>query len=64
MRQRHLIVFAKPPRIGRAKRRLAADIGATEAIRFYRSTLATTLRRLGAAPHWRTWLFVDKGDAR
>ena len=64
MRQRHLIVFAKPPRIGRAKRRLAADIGATEAIRFYRSTLGATLRRLGAAPHWRTWLFVDKGDAR
>ncbi len=64
MRQRHLIVFAKPPRIGRAKRRLAADIGTTDAIRFYRSTLAATLRRLGGAPHWHTWLFVDKGDAR
>ena len=64
MRQRHLIIFAKPPRIGRAKRRLAADIGATEAIRFYRSTLDATLRRVGRDRRWRTWLFVDKGEAR
>lgn len=64
MSDRHLIIFAKPPRLARAKRRLAADIGPIEALRFYRSSLALTLRRLGRDRRWRCWLFVDSGPAR
>ena len=64
MKRRHLIIFAKPPRIGRAKRRLAADIGAMEALRFYRHNMASILRKLGRDPRWQCWLFVDKGAWR
>ena len=32
MRRRHLIIFAKPPRLGRVKRRLVADIGTKFAV--------------------------------
>jgi uncharacterized protein len=61
---RHLVILAKAPRLGRAKRRLAADIGALEALRFYRFTLARTIRRLGRDHRWKCWLFVDDGEAR
>ena len=61
---RHLVIFAKAPRLGRAKRRLAADIGPTAALRFYRSLLALTLRRLGCDGRWRTWLAVTPEPAR
>ena len=61
MRRRHLIIFAKPPRLGRVKRRLAADIGIMEALRFYRRNLAATLRMLGRDPRWQCWLFLDRG---
>ena len=64
MKRRHLIIFAKPPRIGRVKRRLAADIGSIEALRFYRQNLASTLRKLGRDPRWQCWLFVDRGAWR
>ena len=64
MRRRHLIIFAKPPRLGRVKRRLAADIGTTEALRFYRRNLAATLRMLGRDPRWQCWLFLDRGAGR
>ena len=33
--RRHLILFVKEPRLGRVKRRLARDIGAPAALRFY-----------------------------
>ena len=64
MRRRHLIIFAKPPRLGRVKRRLAADIGTMEALRFYRRNLAATLRMLGRDPRWQCWLFLDRGAGR
>ena len=64
MRRRHLIIFAKPPRLGRVKRRLAADIGIMEALRFYRRNLAATLRMLGRDPRWQCWLFLDRGGGR
>lgn len=59
----HLIVFAKEPRLGRVKTRLARDVGAVEATRFYRFALASLLRRLGRDPRWRTWLFVAPDSA-
>ncbi len=55
---RHLVIFARLPRLGTGKRRLAADIGPVAALRFQRSALAATLRRLGRDPRWRTWLAV------
>jgi rSAM/selenodomain-associated transferase 1 len=63
MTVRHLVILAKAPRLGRVKRRLAADIGPLEALRFYRSNLARTIRRLGRGDHWKCWLFVDDGNA-
>jgi len=60
---RHLVVLAKAPRLGTVKRRLAADIGAVAALRFYRATLAATLRRLGRDPRWTTWLAVTPDAA-
>ena len=60
----HLVILAKAPRLGRAKRRLAADIGPVAALRFYRTILAQTLRRLAADPRWRTWLAVTPEPAR
>lgn len=55
---RHLLVFAKAPRLGQAKSRLAAGIGPVAALRFYRETAARLLRRLGGDPRWRVWLAV------
>ena len=54
-----LIVMAKSPRAGRAKRRLAASVGAIPATRFYRSCLAHTLMRLARDPRWQTLLAVS-----
>lgn len=64
MRQRHLIILAKAPRLGRVKRRLARDIGDLEALNFYRTTLTRTIRRLSRDRRWQTWLFVDNNSAR
>ena len=54
-----LIVMAKSPCAGRAKRRLAASVGAISATRFYRSCLAHTLMRLARDPRWQTLLAVS-----
>jgi rSAM/selenodomain-associated transferase 1 len=54
-----LVVMAKSPRAGRVKRRLAADVGAISATRFYRSSLAHTLMRLARYPRWQTLLAVS-----
>jgi len=62
-RRNHLIVVARPPRLGRGKRRLAAEIGALAAWRFYRQALATVLRRLARDPRWVLWLAVTPDRA-
>lgn len=54
MRERLLIVFAKQPRLGQVKRRLAATIGDGPALRLYRGLLAALLRRLGRDRRWQT----------
>lgn len=56
--QRHLIVFARLPRLGAGKRRLARDIGAVAAVGFQRRILAETIRSVGRDPRWRTLLAV------
>ncbi len=59
----HLVVFAKAPRRGRVKRRLAAGIGEAAALAFYRQTLEALLRRVGRDPRWRTWIAVTPDRA-
>ena len=54
----HLVVFVNPPRIGRAKTRLAGDIGAVAAWSFYRRMLETILPPLVRDRRWRCWLAV------
>ena len=62
-RRRHVVLFVKAPRLGAVKRRLAAGVGAAEALAFYRATLATVTRRLGADPRWTLWLAVTPDRA-
>lgn len=55
-RQQHLVIFARFPIAGAGKRRLAADIGTIEALRFQRIRLANLLGHLARDRRWRTWL--------
>lgn len=61
---RTLIVFARAPRLGRVKRRLARAIGDLAALRFYRSTLLRLLRSIGRDRRWRTFAAVTPDHAR
>ncbi len=53
-----VIVFARAPRLGAVKRRLARDIGDRAALHFHRSTLARLARALAADRRFRTLLAV------
>lgn len=55
---RHLVIFARTPQFGRVKRRLARDIGTTEATRFYRAALRRQIEAMARDPRWTVWLFV------
>jgi uncharacterized protein len=55
---RHLVIFARWPQLGSGKRRLAAGVGAVEALRFQRVALSLTVMRLGKDRRWTTWLGV------
>ena len=63
---RTLLIFVKAPRLGQVKRRLARDIGGSEAWRFYRRTTRRLILRLGRDPRWRCHLVVtpDSFDGR
>ena len=54
--ERHLAIFLKEPRLGRAKARLARDIGHGEAWLFYRRLVRSVLPPLARDPRWRAWL--------
>ncbi len=54
----HLVVFARSPRLGRVKSRLASDIGPLAALVFYRRNLEALLRRLADDRRWRCWIAV------
>jgi len=58
--------MVKLPIAGRVKTRLAREIGATEATRFYRATLHAVVARLSRQPFWKTYLAVspDTGTSR
>ncbi len=57
-----LVIFAKAPRLGTVKTRLARDIGPVAALRFYASTMRRITRRLARDPRWDTVLAVTPGD--
>jgi rSAM/selenodomain-associated transferase 1 len=61
-----VFVFARAPRLGTVKRRLAGDIGARGALRFHRGTMVALLRGLLADRRFRTVLAVtpDRGRFR
>jgi rSAM/selenodomain-associated transferase 1 len=61
--QRHLVVFTRYPSFGTGKRRLAAGVGATTALRFQRVGLAHAMHRLGTDRRWRMWLAVTPDGA-
>jgi len=59
-----LLIYAKPPRIGHAKARLAADLGsAVTARRLATMTLSKTLRA-AANGNWTARLYLDPPDAK
>lgn len=60
-----VIVFARAPRYGAVKTRLAAEIGAAETLRFYRNMLTGMARRLRDDARWETVFCVTPdADAR
>ena len=63
MRQSHLVIMAKQPQAGRVKSRLARAIGTAEALRVYRTVLASTVRRLADDSRWHLWIAVTPDSA-
>ncbi|WP_158921724.1 TIGR04282 family arsenosugar biosynthesis glycosyltransferase [Acidisphaera sp. S103] len=59
-----VIVFARAPRLGTVKRRLAKDIGDRAALRFHIATLTALLRDLTACRHFDTVLAVTPDRTR
>lgn len=55
---RHLVIFARRPRYGVGKRRLAAEVGELTAWRFQRFALAALIRELAGDRRWTTWLAI------
>ena len=58
-----LVVFARAPRYGTVKRRLAAGIGPLAALAFHRASLDRLLRSCGADPRWATVLSLTPDEA-
>jgi uncharacterized protein len=59
-----VVVFARSPRLGVVKRRLAHDIGDRAALRFHVATLTCLARALAADRRFRTVLAVTPDHAR
>jgi uncharacterized protein len=59
-----VVVFARAPRLGAVKRRLAREIGARAALRFHLDTLTRLLRALTADRNFRTVLAITPNHAR
>jgi len=57
MKNATVLIYAKPPRMGLAKTRLASGVGLTEARRIAYFTLAQTMRAALSGP-WRTVLYA------
>ncbi|HEX5327443.1 MAG TPA: TIGR04282 family arsenosugar biosynthesis glycosyltransferase [Acetobacteraceae bacterium] len=59
-----VVVFARAPRLGAVKRRLAREIGNRAALRFHCATLKTLLRQLVGDRRFRTILAITPDRAR
>jgi len=59
-----VVVFARAPRLGAVKRRLARDIGARAALRFHLQTFGRLARALAADRRFRTVLAITPDRAR
>jgi uncharacterized protein len=59
-----VIVFARAPRLGTVKRRLARDIGDRQALRFHVATLTSLVRSLRADRRFRTVIAITPDRAR
>ena len=59
-----VVVFARAPRLGAVKRRLAREIGDRAALRFHVTTLTRLLRALASDRRFRTVLAVTPDHAR
>lgn len=59
---KHVVIFSRRPQLGRVKTRLAADIGPVKTLRFYRSTLNNTARRVSAGGAWTTWIGITPDE--
>ena len=59
--ERHLAIFLKEPRLGRAKGRLARDVGHGEAWLFYRRLVRRVLPPLARDPRWNGMARDDAG---
>ncbi len=64
MRGDTVIIFARAPRLGAVKRRLARGIGAMAALRFYRGQLAATLGAASRDGRWRMIVATTPDRAR
>ncbi|MBV9749746.1 MAG: TIGR04282 family arsenosugar biosynthesis glycosyltransferase [Acetobacteraceae bacterium] len=64
MLRRLCVLFARAPRLGTVKRRLARDIGDRAALRFHESTATALLRGLARDRRFRTILAVTPDRAR
>lgn len=64
MQRPTVILFARAPRLGAVKRRLARGIGDRAALRFYAATLAATARPIAKDRRWRTVLATTPPGAR
>src|ERR1700759_4325403 len=58
-----VIVFARAPRLGAVKRRLARDIGDRAALRFHAATMTRLVRALAAERRFRTIVAVTPDRA-
>jgi len=56
MLTQHVVIFAKQPRMGRIKTRLASDIGTVNAWRFYSKTLTMLVNRVSTNDRWQTYI--------
>lgn len=56
---RHLVVFAKAPHMGRVKTRLGKDIGIVPATNFYRLNIKRILSRLSMDNRWNCWIALN-----
>jgi uncharacterized protein len=58
------VVFARVPRLGTVKRRLAKEIGDRAALRFHTQTLTRLLRSLAADPRFQTMVSATPDRAK